>query len=329
MKISNETKVGILTIIAVAILIVGFNFLKGKDLFNKSTKIYAVFGNTGALAVSNEVKLNGLTIGTVYELKEVDKNVSGIRVTISLTKDINIPTNSLAYISAPLAGLGSSVIIIEPGNSTTYLKDGDILQTRVDDGLFGGLSSEVSPTLSKIRNSLDSLNVVFSNINKLFDERTKGNMKQSIANLEAATSHLNALLHPTNSNLAKTLENTNAITANLKDNNDSITAIINNTKRFTGQLSELEVKQTMDTLQAAINQFKYTIAKLSSTEGSMGALINDRELYDRLTNVMLSAEILLDDLRTHPKRYVNLSIFGKKDKGGALNSPLKKDTVPQ
>ena len=85
----------------------------------------------------------------------------------------------------------------------------------------------------------------------------------------------------------------------------------------------------MDTLQAAINQFKYTIAKLSSTEGSMGALINDRELYDRLTNVMLSAEILLDDLRTHPKRYVNLSIFGKKDKGGALNSPLKKDTVPQ
>src|SRR5690606_23983101 len=281
MKISNETKVGILTIIAVAILIVGFNFLKGKDLFNKSTKIYAVFGNTGALAVSNEVKLNGLTIGTVYELKEVDKNVSGIRVTISLTKDINIPTNSLAYISAPLAGLGSSVIIIEPGNATTYLKDGDNLQTRVDDGLFGGLSSEVSPTLSKIRNSLDSLNVVFSNINKLFDERTKGNMKQSIANLEAATSHLNALLHPTNGNLAKTLENTNAITANLKDNNDSITAIINNTKRFTSQLSELEVKQTMDTLQAAINQFKYTIAKLSSTEGSMGALINDRELYDR------------------------------------------------
>jgi phospholipid/cholesterol/gamma-HCH transport system substrate-binding protein len=68
---------------------------------------------------------------------------------------------------------------------------------------------------------------------------------------------------------------------------------------------------------------------LSSTDGTLGALIHDKKLYNKLNDVMLSAEILLDDLRTHPKRYVNLSIFGKKDKGGALNSPIKKDTVPQ
>lgn len=329
MKISNETKVGILTIVAVAILIIGFNFLKGKDLFNKSKKLYAVFENTGALTVSNEVKLKGLTIGNVSELEEVDKNVSGIRVTISLSKDINIPTNSLAYISAPLAGLGSSVLIIEPGNATTYLADGNQIQTRVDEGLFGGLSSEVSPTLSKIRNSLDSLNVVFANINRVFDDRTKGNVRDAIANLNMATNSLNRMLDPETSALAKTLDNTSAITANLRQNNDSITAIINNAKQFSGQLAELDLKQTMDTLQSAVNQLKYTISKISSTEGTMGALIHDRKLYDKLNDVMLSAEILLDDLRTHPKRYVNLSIFGRKDKGGALNSPLKKDTVPQ
>jgi len=329
MKISNETKVGILTILALVILILGFNFLKGKDLFSKSKKLYAVFENTGALTVSNEVKLKGLTIGNVSSLEEVDKNVSGIRVTINLTKDVNIPSNSVAYISAPLAGLGSSVLLVEPGNSTTYLEDGGILQTRVDEGLFGGLSSEVSPTLAKIRNSLDSLNVVFSNVNKVFDERTKGNMKESIANLSVATAYLNRLLDPVNSDLAQTLDNASSITENFKNNNDSISRIIANTQQFTSQLAGLNLKQTMDTLQSTINQLKYTIGKISSTDGSLGALIHDRQLYNKLNDVMLSAEILLDDLRTHPKRYVNLSIFGKKDKGGALNSPLKKDTVPQ
>lgn len=329
MKISNETKVGILTIAAVAILILGFNFLKGKDLFSKSKHIYAEFQNTGALAVSNEVKLKGLTIGTISDLKEKDKNVSGILVTINLTKDINIPKNSVAYISAPLAGLGSSVLLIESGNSTTYLENGDTLQTRVDEGLFGGLSSEVSPTLGKIRNALDSLNVVFSNVNRLFDENTKGNLKAAIANLSYATNSLNTLLDPVNSSLAKTLANTSSITENLKKNNDSITGIISNASKFSGQLASLNLQQTMDTLQAAISDFRYTISKLSSTDGSLGALIHDKKLYNKLNDVMLSAEILLDDLRTHPKRYVNLSIFGKKDKGGALNSPLKKDTIPQ
>ena len=329
MKITKETKVGALTIAALALLIIGFNFLKGKDLFNNTTKIYAVFSKLGSLAKSNEVKINGLTIGTVYDMEETDKNVSGIKVTISLTRSVNIPANSVAYITAPLGGLGSASIIIEKGDATTYLKNGDVLQTRIDEGLFGGLSAEVSPTLSKVRNSLDSLNRVFGNINTLFDPGTKQNMRQTIANLDMATNSLNKMLDPQNSALASTLNNVNAITGNLKNNNDSITAIVANTKQFTDKLSRLDLQQTMDTLQAAMTQLKSTITKISSKDGTLGALINDRQLYNKLNDAILSAEILIDDLRAHPKRYVNLSIFGKKDKGGALTLPLKKDTVPQ
>src|SRR5262245_26657622 len=116
MKITNETKVGLLTVLALAMLIIGFNFLKGRDIFNNKTKIYAIFSKLGSLTRSNEVKINGLTVGTVYAMEEVDKNVSGIRVTISLTRNINIPTNSVAYISAPVVGLGTSTIIIERGD---------------------------------------------------------------------------------------------------------------------------------------------------------------------------------------------------------------------
>lgn len=329
MKINNETKVGILTVVALAMLIVGFNFLKGRDVFNNSTKIYAVFSKLGSLAKSNEVKINGLTVGNVYDMEEVDKNVSGIKVTISMTRDVNIPSNSVAYITAPLGGLGSASIIIEKGDATTYLKNGDILGTRIDEGLFGGLTSEVAPTLSKIRTALDSLNRVFANINTLFDAGAKRNLQQTMANLNQATGSLNKLIDPQNSVLAATLNNVNSITGNLKNNNDSITAILSNTKEFTEKLSNLNLQRTMDTLSSAITLLKQTVSRMASKDGTLGALINDRQLYDRLNSTILSAEILIDDLRAHPKRYVNLSVFGKKDKGGALTSPSKKDTVPK
>ncbi len=329
MKINNETKVGLLTIVALVLLVLGFNFLKGSDIFDRNTKIYAIFDKVGSLTQSNEVKINGLTIGTVYSLEEVDKNVSGIKVTISLTRDVNIPANSVAYITAPLGGLGSATIVVEKGNAAQYLKDGDRLNTRVDEGLFGGLSAEVAPTLSKVRNSLDSLTVVFGNINRLFDTDAKNNLQLTIANLRMLTGSLNTMLDPQSSDLAKTLRNVNQLTANFNKNNDTINAIVSNTKQFTGQLSRLNLQQTMDTLQSAVTEFKTAVAKLSSNEGTLGALINDRTLYNKLNDAVLSAEILMDDLRTHPKRYVNLSVFGRKDKGGALTSPAIKDTVPK
>jgi phospholipid/cholesterol/gamma-HCH transport system substrate-binding protein len=329
MKITNEAKVGLMTIVALAVLILGFNFLKGKDVFNSTTKIYAVFPKLGSLAKANEVKINGLAIGNVYALEPIDKDVSGIRVTISLTRDVNIPNNSVGYITAPIAGLGSANIVIEPGNATTYLRDGDTLNTRIDEGLFGGLTSEVQPTLSRIRTTLDTLTKVFSNINTIFDAGAKNNLQQIIANLSMASNSLNKLVDPKASALAASLDNMNSITGNLKKNNDSITAIVNNTKRFTQNLAQLDLDRTMDTLQAAAGQLRSIIAKMNSKEGSLGALINDRQLYNKINDAVLSAEILIDDLRTHPKRYVNLSIFGKKDKGGALTSPLKKDTVPR
>lgn len=328
MKISNEVKVGLLTLVALAMLILGFNFLKGKDIFNKTKKIYAVFEKLGALSKSNEVKINGLPIGTVYELEEVDKNVNGIKVTISLTRDVNIPVNSVAYISAPTIGLGSSSIIIEKGNSTEYLKNGDQISTRIDEGLLGGLSAELSPTIAKIRQALDSLTAVFGSINKMLNTETKGNIQELIANLNMSSRSLTKLLDSENGNLAHSLSNLSSFTDNLKKNNDSISAIISNAKQFTGQLSELELKQTMDTLQATISSLKATSDKLASTDGTIGALIHDKQIYNKLNDVILSAEILLDDIRLHPKRYVNISVFGKKDKGGALTSPSPKGNTP-
>lgn len=327
MKISNETKVGILSVTALTLLIIGFNYLKGKDVFNRTKKIYAVFSKLGSLAKSNSVKINGYTVGTVYAFEPTNKHVDSIKVTISITEDVDIPANSTAFVSADL--LASSSITIEKGNSTEFLKDGDYLKTREDPGLFGDLPTHAGSTLANVRTSLDSLKVVFANINKLFDENTKGNLKQAIANVTTATNSLAKLVDPQNSDLAKGIHSATAVIDNLKKNNDSITATISNAKQFSDKLANLNLQRTMDTLSAAISELKATVHKLSSNDGTLGALINDRKLYNKLNDAILSAEILMDDLRTHPKRYVNLSVFGKKDKSGPLTSPAKKDTIPR
>lgn len=327
MKISNETKVGLLTIAALAMLILGFNFLKGKDIFNNKDKVYAIFEKLGPLEKSNLVKVNGVSIGTVYDIEPTDRNISSVKVTISLTRDVNIPSNSVAYISPGL--VGSSTIVIEKGNAATFLKSGDILQTRQDNGLFGDISSEIQPTLVKLRSSMDSLNVVFGNINRLFDAGAKTNLQQTIANLNSASGSLSKMLDSRSGPLAASLNNVNAITDNLKKNNDSISAILSNTRKFTGNLSQLNLQRTMDTLESAVTGLKAIVTRIGSKDGTLGALINDRVLYNKLTDAVLSAEILLDDLRTHPKRYVNFSVFGRKDKGGALSSPAAKDSVPR
>jgi phospholipid/cholesterol/gamma-HCH transport system substrate-binding protein len=326
MKISNETKVGLLSITALVLLVVGFNFLKGKDIFNKSKKIYMVFGDLGALAKSNEVKINGYVIGKVYSLEAKDKNVNGVVATIHLTEDVNIPEDSRGYISSPI--IGSSYITIEKGASTKYLEPGDTLNTRTDAGILDDVKAQLSPTLGKVREGIDSLKMLLSSVNRIFTADARINLQQSIANLNSATASLSRMLNSENGPLVRSLNNVSSITENLKNNNDSISTIIHNAKIATDKLAKLEIQPTIDTLGSAISQLKAVIARINSKDGTLGALINDRQLYNKLNDAVLSAEILMDDLRTNPKRYVNLSIFGKKDKNGPITSPAKKDTLP-
>src|SRR4029077_10732516 len=127
MKVTNETKIGALTSIAIVLLILGFNFLKGKDLFTHSKRIYAIFKNLEGLELSNAVSIKGLNIGSVYAIKATDKNIDGILVTISMKQDVNIPKNSIATINTGI--INSANIIIIKGDSTVMIEDGDTLQT--------------------------------------------------------------------------------------------------------------------------------------------------------------------------------------------------------
>ena len=326
MKISNETKVGVLSIVALTILILGFNFLKGKDMFTKTRKIYAVFGDLGPLSKSNEVKINGYVIGTVYDLQARDKDISGIIATINLTKDVNIPADSKAYISSPL--VGASFISIEKGDSSVLLKVGDTLQTRLDAGILDDVKAQLNPTLNKIRAVLDTLTLTLTGVNGVLTVEARINLHQVFSNLNSASNSLASIMNPQTGALGKTLNNAEAITDNLKKNNEAITATIGNAKKASEKLAALDIQTTIDSLNKMVVTLKSFVNKLDSPNGTLGSLVNDKTIYNKLKDAILGAEILIDDLKAHPKRYVNFSIFGKKDKGGYLNSPLAKDSLP-
>ncbi len=325
MKISNETKVGVLTITALTLLILGFNFLKGKDLFKKNRKIYAVFNDLGGLSKSNEVKINGYVIGTVYGIDKKDADLSGFVATINLTEEVNIPVNSKAIITSPL--VGSYYISIEKGDSSVFLKVGDTLGSKKDIGILDDVKAQLTPTLTKVRNTLDSLNSVFGSVNGVLNGEAKNNLQQTLANFNRASSSLTSLIQTQSTTISKTLTNAEELTASLKSNADDIKATIANAKKASENFAAIDIQPTINNLNETVTQMKQLVAKLKSNDGTLGALLNDKTLYNKINDAILSAEILMDDLRKNPKRYVNLSVFGRKDKTGPITSPLAKDTT--
>lgn len=332
MKLSNETKVGLLALVAIIVLVLGFNFLKGQNVFSKPPVLYARFENVGSLDKSNPVKINGLPVGTVFNIAQGDEEVNSVLVEIHLTRDIRIPNNSIAFIDASL--LGTSFINIEKGPSNAYYKSGDTLKTRLDKGLIGNLQSQLAPTITRVNSTLDSLTMVLGGINSVFDPNTKNNLHNLIANLTTSSVYLSRLLDAQSGQLAQSMANLNSITGNLAQNNDAITSSIRNVEVTTSKIANANIEGTVAALQGAVGELRNTIASLNSKNGSLGLLMNDRQLYDRLNGVAdrmnkaaLAAEITIDDLRLHPKRYVNFSVFGGKTKGQPLSSPAAKDSV--
>ncbi len=331
MKINNETKIGLLALVGIVLLVIGFNFLKGKSLFKKSTNIYAVYTDVQGLTKSNPVVINGLQIGRIENL-DGGKDMKRIVVTVTLSTDVNIPSNSLAVINPNL--LGSPSLEIQLGNSTKYLHNGDTLITTLSGGAFDEALKMINPVLYEVRNAVKSLDSVLHIISGVFDPSTKSNVKGIIANLNATTASfaitsvsLQQMMNAQNGALARSLDNFNTFTSNLNSNNEKLNQILSNTQKASAKIAAIDIQKTIDTLNIAVNNFKTGSEKINSKDGSLGLLLNDKTLYNNLEGTSNKLNILLDDIRVHPKRYVNISVFGKKDKGNYITAPLIDDTL--
>ncbi len=327
MKISNETKIGLLAAVAIVVLILGFNFLKGRDLTKKNDELFAVFPSVRGLSVSNPVLINGLQVGKVGQMKEKDKNLSGIVVTLTIEKNINIPRNSIVTISSELLGTSSVDIVL--GEATTYAQDGDTLKTMENQSVMGQLTKSINPAIDNVNKAIVSLDTLIARLTEVVDPNTQNNMQNIIANLAASSRSLERLINAQNGVLSRSLNNVEAITGNLARNNDKINSTLSNLEVTSDKLAKLELQEVITSLQNTMSKLETTIDNVSSKNGTLGMLLNDRQLYDELRLTNRSLVTLLDDLRMHPKRYVNISVFGKKTKPEPLMAPLYDSTASQ
>lgn len=326
MKISSETKVGALTAIAITLLVLGFNFLKGKNFNNKSTRYYAAFSDIQGLDAGNPVTINGKQVGNINKT-DGGKDMRRIVVTLKMKLDVNIPDNSVAIINKSL--LGSVQLEIHLGNTTNYLKNNDTLRTELSNDIIDNTLQKLDPVLYQVKNAVKELDSVLTKFNNILDTDSKNNIRSSLANLNKTTSSLTvssasleALLNNQTGAVAKTLNNMNAFTSNLAASNEKFNAIMTNLDKTSNKLSKLDLQTTLTNLNGTIGDLKGTIAKLNSNNGTAGMLLNDTRLYNNLSATSNKINLLLDDLKTNPKRYVSFSVFGKKNKGQGLSSPL-------
>lgn len=331
MKISNETKIGALTIIAIVMLFLGFNFLKGKSLFKTGYYLYAKFPQSNGLVSSNVVTINGFQAGTVSKIS-ASKDLKEINVEVKLNQAYDIPDNSTANISSN--PLGASSLEVTLGDSKNMMRSGDTLLTVLTPGFLGQVGSQIRPLAETAKNTLQHIDTVMQNINQVMDANAKEDIQQIVANLSVVTKNLtettallNKALDLQTGAFAGSVSNINSFTKNLADNNQKVDSVLDHLNVATDKLAQMDLKTTLDKLNGSMDAFAAILEKANSTDGSLGALLNDRELYNNFNRTAMSLQTLLDDLRVHPKRYVNISVFGKKDKGNYLEKPLPQDST--
>jgi phospholipid/cholesterol/gamma-HCH transport system substrate-binding protein len=327
MRVSNETKVGALTVIAVTLIILGFNFLKGKTFFKSGTFIYAKYADTKGLIVSNPVFVNGFQVGTVFEIENMNDNLSELVVCIKLNQLYKIPTNSVATIQEN--PLGTNAINIVPGTSTLMIHSGDTIKTAPAASLLGDFMNTLSPLGEQIKNTITSLEKVLGNVNKTLDDENRQHFKVILENLSTTTINLNrsiasveGMLNKQNGSISKTADNLNEFTSNLNQNNQKITNILSNLDSTSKSIKDADLSKTIKDMQAALSALNTTINKLNNGNGTAAKLLNDPNMYTQLQSTIKSVNTLVDDIKVHPKRYVSISVFGKKEKSAPLDKPL-------
>ncbi|MBW4889584.1 MCE family protein [Mucilaginibacter sp. HMF5004] len=314
MKISNETKIGALTVITIAILILGYSFLKGNDVFSSDNKYYAVYNSVEGLSVSKPVMVNGFPIGRVSNMTLLadGRTLAEFKV----QSKYSVPKNTIAQLASTDL-LGGKAIVFKLGDSKQEAANKDTLSAYVQ----GGLAESLQPVQKKAEAIIAKMDSILTSVNNIMNPKFQKNVDRSftsIANslqsLEGTTQKVDALVGKQSVHIDHIMANVEDITTNLKTTNKYLTGTLSNFNKVSDDIAKSNLKQTLDNAGKAMADLQATIAKMNSKDGSLGLLLNDKQVYNNLANSTNSLNELLKDLKANPKRYVHFSVFGGKDK---------------
>jgi phospholipid/cholesterol/gamma-HCH transport system substrate-binding protein len=306
LKISREIKTAVLVISAILLFIWGYNFLKGQNLLNSHTKLYVEYDNVEGLATGAPVTVSGKMIGKVNAITLNNNGKLLVEIQIN-DEDFLISKTSVAQIYEPGPIGGRQIAIVPNYKDTNYIKSGDHLLPDVKLGLLSSFGDKLEPTQQKINKLLVNADLLMGNLNDVLDAQTKQNLKNTIVELNKTLAEFrktaekaNALIATNEKNLAGTMANANKTTANFAKLSDS--------------LSKINFGKTVKTLENTLASVDKIMVNLNSGKGTMGKLMKDETLYNNFSKTSKELELLLQDVRLYPTRYVNVSLFGKKNK---------------
>ncbi|MHA8065098.1 MlaD family protein [Aquirufa sp. ROCK2-A2] len=307
---SNELKVGFLALIAFLILYFGFNFLKGNDLFSSSKIYYVEFDNVDGLTASNQVILNGIEVGKVKKVSIQPEKSNKILVTLRVNKDVIIPDQTIAIL-ADGALLGGKVIRLQLAGKSD-LSDGSYIKGMSEIGLTTLLKERAIPVIS----NADSLLISFRAISKKF-EYTGTHLNELIKNsnqtVVGINGSVNGMFNENRDNIAQISSNMRNLSASLVETEKQLKPLLTKFNTVADSLNALKIGKTLNEANSAILTVQKILTGLENGQGSAGKLLKNDSLYLELNKTLVDLDKLLLDFRLQPKRYLNFSVFGKKD----------------
>ncbi|MDG5798772.1 MlaD family protein [Marinilabiliaceae bacterium ANBcel2] len=304
MHISKEAKIGVLLIVALSILVWGFNFLKGKSVFLTGDVYYGVYERVDRIYEGTRVLYKGYPVGSVQNISIHPSQPGRFIVTFNMRERIALAENSIAAIYTP-GVMNSKVIEIIPGDSPVLLSRGDTLETKIIDDFMGQIEREFMPVKDKTEDLLDGLNTFMHNLNALFAEDNEDNIYNTVSGLNSVIANF----EETGDDISTSFENIDKITSAIERQTPQLEETINNLAELTAELTQSNISGLTVSADTLMNNISSLLNDIERGYGSAGLLLNDPQLYLNLNSAVVNLDRVLMDLRENPKRYVNFSAF--------------------
>ena len=306
MRISKEVRTAILVLSALIILIFGYNYLKGNNLLDKDRNFYALYDNVEGLSPGAAVTINGLNVGKVIKISLAD-NRGKLLVHFSVNTDFEFTNKSTVQVHGSGFIGGKNLQIIPEFGEGMPVKDGDTLRSSVENGIMEMVNDRLVPLQNTIESVVKDTDSLLTSVNSILDVNSQRNLQRAISDFSIMASELkktaftaNTLLENNQSQLESTLANFNTISKDFSE--------------LSGRLSKIEIEGVIANMEKLLGDFNAIADNLKTGKGTAGKLLQDEQVYVNLERTSKQMELLLEDMRLNPKRYVHFSLFGKKAK---------------
>jgi len=318
-KIRKEVTIGIVVVVAIGLLVVGLNYLKGVNVFSQPTVYYGIYERINGLEESNPIMINGYKIGQVQDIKILNDGSGRLLVSMMIDKEISIPRDTKALLkSADL--LGSMQVHFILGDSTLMAQSGDTLTPDVEGDLVEEVNAQLKPIKLKAESLISSVDSVIRVIEIILNAESQQNLIESfnginnaIASLERTSFRVDTLVAEQRVKINSIFSNIDNLSTTLSQNSEELDNIIKNFSQISDTLAKADIATTVVNANAALAEVQQITEKINKGEGSLGMLINNPDLYKKLESASNNLDLLVEDLRVNPNRYVQFSVFGRKN----------------